>query len=714
MLAGGLAACGSGEEKLPEISVQYPETKKVDQKDTYFGKVVEDPYRWLEDDRSEETGEWVKAQNEVTSDYLEKIPFRKNIEERLTKLWNYPKYSSPFKRGENYFFYKNDGLQNQSVLYTQKDLEADPEVFINPNEWSEDGTVALSGLSFSNDNRYAAYMIARSGSDWREIRIMDVESRKILEDKVEWVKFSAMSWAKDGFFYSRYDKPEEGREFSRKNEYHKVFFHKVGTPQSEDRLVFEDTEHPQRNFYASTSEDGNYLAVMGSQGTSGNNVMVKDLRKPKSEFITVVDNFEKDHSIVDFREGELLMVTTLDAPNKRLVKVDLSNPAPENWQDMIAEKENLLESVSTAGEKLFVRYLENAYSKIYQYTAQGELEKEIKLPGIGSVYGFGGQKDSEEVFYTFTSFTVPSNIYRYTIENGESELFRSAQVDFDADQYETKQVVYTSKDGTEVPMFVVHKKGLELDGNNPTYLYGYGGFDISLKPGFSVSRLIWLEQGGIYAQPSLRGGGEFGQEWHEGGMLHNKQNVFDDFIAAGEFLIGEGYTSSERLAIAGGSNGGLLVGACMTQRPELFEVAFPAVGVLDMLRYHKFTIGWAWAVEYGSSEDSTHFDNLYGYSPLHNLKEGTEYPATMITTADHDDRVVPAHSFKFAATLQEKHAGNDPVLIRIETKAGHGSGKPTSKIIEEISDKYAFAWYNMGFVPEYPEEEVVANAEGEE
>ncbi|WP_017729966.1 prolyl oligopeptidase family serine peptidase [Nafulsella turpanensis] len=698
-LAASLLACDAQKEGTEQAAIQYPTVKTVDTVDVYYGTEVPDPYRWLEDDRSEETGKWVQAQNAITEDYLAQIPFRDKIEERLTEIWNYPKSGAPFKRGDQYFVYRNDGLQNQYVVYTMDELGGEEEVFLDPNKWSDDGTTSLSGLSFSEDGEYAAYSISEAGSDWRTIKIMEVDSRKELEDEVNWAKFSGISWAGDGFYYSAYDAPEKGNKLKGKNEFHKVYYHKLGTPQSEDRLVHEDKEHALRNFYAGTTEDERFVYVAGSEGTSGNNLMVKDLSKPNSEFVTVVDNFENDHSVVGNIGDELLILTTKNAPNKRLVKVSLDNP--QEWENVIAEKEQLLEDVSLAGGKMFVSYMQDAATKVYQYSKEGELEKEIELPGIGSAGGFEGSEEDKELFYTFTSFTFPSNIYKYNVETGESELYEASKIDFDADKFETKQVFYTSKDGTKVPMFIVHKKGLELDGSNPTFLYSYGGFDISMTPNFSAARLVWLENGGIYAQPSIRGGGEYGQEWHEGGMKMKKQNVFDDFIAAAEYLIEEGYTSKDKLAISGGSNGGLLVGASMTQRPDLFQVALPAVGVLDMLRYHKFTIGWAWAVEYGDVDDSEEmFRYLYGYSPLHNIEEGVLYPATLVATADHDDRVVPAHSFKFISELQANGAPGNPYLIRIETNAGHGAGKPTSKIIEEWADKYAFTWYNMGVEPE--------------
>jgi prolyl oligopeptidase len=687
-----ISACNPGKETA--IS-KYPVTKKVDSADTYFGQTVADPYRWLEDDRSTETAEWVKSQNEVTSGYLNNIPYREKVKKRLEQLWNYPKYSAPFKNAGKYFFYKNNGLQNQYVLYIQKDLTSEPEILLDPNSWTSDGTMALSSISVSKSGKYLAYSTASSGSDWNTIKVMDLDTKQVLNDSINWVKFSGMAWRGDGFYYSRYDKPT-GSDLSTQNQYHKIYFHKMGDDQSKDQLVFEDKSAPLRNFYAQTTEDERFLIISGSEGTSGNNLTIKDLSIPSSQFVKVVEDFKNDHSVFQNMEDKLLLMTNLDAPNQRIVSFTLSDP--RNWKDLIKENESRIQNADIVGGKLFVEYLVDASDRIYRFNLDGKKEAEVKLPGIGSV-GFSGKKDDKECFYTFTSFTFPTTIYRYNVDTNQSEIFQKPEIDFDTDAYEVKQIFYTSKDGTKVPMFIVHKKGLELNGNNPTYLYSYGGFDISMTPGFSISRLVWLENGGIYAQPSIRGGGEYGERWHKGGMMLNKQNVFDDFIAAAEYLIKEKYTSSEKLAIAGGSNGGLLVGATMTQRPDLAKVAFPAVGVMDMLRYEKFTIGWAWATEYGSAKDSTHFKNLYSYSPLHNLKPGTSYPATMITTADHDDRVVPAHSFKFAAALQENHAGENPVLIRIETKAGHGAGKPTAKVIEEQADIYSFAWYNMGVLP---------------
>jgi prolyl oligopeptidase len=679
--------------------IQYPTTDKVDQTDDYFGVKISDPYRWLEHDTAANVGQWVNAQNQVTQNFLANIPFRDAVKKRLEQIWNYPKYSAPFKEGEYYFFYKNDGLQNQSVLYYQKGLNAEPEVFLDPNTLSADGTVALSGITFSKDHKYAAYTVSESGSDWQQIFVMEVATKKLLSDEVKWVKFSNASWRSNGYYYSRYDAPAKGKEFSTQNQYQKVYYHTLGTAQEKDELVFEDKEHPLRYFFAQVTDDERYVIVYASEGTHGTELYAKDMDTNSQGFQLICKGFENNYSVIDNVGNKLLVHTDYGAPNYRLVSIDPRQTHSSSWKTIIPEKPELLEGVNSAGGKLFASYLKDASSKVYQLSIDGKTENEIKLPAIGSAGGFSGEKTDKELFYTFTSFTYPTTIYRYTIATGKSEVFRKSEVKFSIDDYVTKQIFYTSKDGTKVPMFIVHKKGLVMDGNNPTYLYAYGGFNISLTPSFSAKMMVFLENGGIYAMPNLRGGGEYGENWHKGGMLEKKQNVFDDFIGAAEYLIKEKYTSSQKLAIAGGSNGGLLVGAVMTQRPELFKVALPAVGVMDMLRYHKFTIGWGWAVEYGSSDKQDQFNYLIKYSPLHNLKEGVNYPATLVTTADHDDRVVPAHSFKFAATLQEKHKGNNPVLIRIESKAGHGAGKPTSKQIEEAADIWSFVWYTMGVTP---------------
>ena len=677
----------------------YPETKKVDQVDDYFGTEVADPYRWLEDDRSAETAEWVKDENQLTFDYLNHIPYRDDLKQRLTEVFNYERITAPVAHGDYKYFYKNDGLQNQSVLYRTKD-DGEPEVFIDPNKFKDDGTISLAGTSFSKDGSLFGYLISEGGSDWRKAIVMRTADKTIVGDTLKNIKFSGMSWkGNDGFYYSSYDKPKEGSALSAKTQYHKLFYHKMGTPQSSDKLIFGGEAQPRRYIFAGLSEDERYLVISAAVSTTGNEMYIQDLSRKNAPIVPVVDNFDQSHNMV-YNEGTTLYIQTdLDAPNNRLVKVDARKPTPDNWVDVIPETENVL-NVGAAGKKFFANYMVDAKTEIHQFDLNGKLERKVELPGIGTAGGFGGESTDTEIYYSFTSFLTPGSIYSYDIASGTSELFIQPAVDFDPDAYETKQVFYKSKDGTRVPMFITHKKGLELNGKNPTYLYAYGGFNISLRPSFSTSRIVWLENGGIYAQPNLRGGGEYGEKWHQAGTKMNKQNVFDDFIAAGEYLIAEGYTSSDYLAIAGGSNGGLLVGATMTQRPDLAKVALPAVGVMDMLRYHKFTAGAGWAYDYGTSEDSKEmFDYLHKYSPVHALKPGVSYPATMVTTADHDDRVVPAHSFKFAATLQEYHEGENPVLIRIETDAGHGAGTPISKTIDQVADSYAFAWYNMGVIP---------------
>jgi len=676
----------------------YPMTAKGDVVDDYFGTKVADPYRWLEDDNSPETASWVKAQNEVTEDYLSQIPFRTQIRERLTDIWNYPRYSTPFKKGDYYYFFKNDGLQNQSILYRQKNLDGDPETFLDPNTLSEDGTVALSGVYFSKNSRYMAYSISRAGSDWTEFFVMDTETGQNLNDHLQWVKFSGAAWKGNGFYYSRYDEPGATGQFSKQNQFHKVFYHTIGTPQSSDKLIYEDKENPLRYVNASTTEDEEYLILSVSEGTSGNELYFQSLAKPNSKITPLMKGFKYNSAVVDHYDGRLLVLTDKDASNYRLTSISAIQPDTTQWIDVIPETVELLEGVSTGGGKLFAFYLKNASAKILQFDYRGKIEKEIALPAIGTASGLYGKRDEKTLFYAFTSFTTPATIYRYDVETGRSMLFRQPDLKFNPDDYEIKQEFYTSKDQTRVPMFIVHKKGIRMDGKNPVFLYAYGGFNISMTPSFSASRILFLENGGVFALPNLRGGGEYGEEWHRAGMLEKKQNVFDDFIAAAEYLIREKYTSPEKLAINGGSNGGLLVGAVMTQRPDLFRVALPAVGVLDMLRYQKFTIGWGWAVEYGSSDNEKDFEYLYKYSPLHNIRRGVSYPATFITTADHDDRVVPAHSFKFAATLQEmnKEPGNNPVLIRIESNAGHGAGKPLSKSIDEATDMWSFVFYQFG------------------
>ena len=697
-----IIACTTTEESTESMPIDYPPTEKVKQVDTYFGTEVPDPYRWLEDDRSPKTAAWVAAQNEVTEAYLGNIPFREAIKERLTELWDYEKYSAPSREGGAYYFFKNNGLQNQSVLYRQESLEAEPEVFLDPNTFSDDGTVALSTISFTDDGSLLAYTISESGSDWRKILVMDVATKEIVEDTLKDVKFSGVSWrGNKGFYYSSYDKPEEESALSAVNMNHKLFYHALETPQSEDQLVFGGEQLPRRYISGRVTEDQRYLAISAAVGTSGNELYVKDLGNPTGELVPIVENFDTEQSIVHSQGNTLFIRTNRDAPNQRIVTVRANRPQPEHWKDLVPEREEVLQGVSFAGGKMFLNYLKDASTRIEQYDLQGNKEKEIKLPALGTAGGFDGKEEDQTVFYAFTSFTYPTTIYSYDIATGASAVFRQPTVDFNPDNYKTEQVFYPSKDGTKVPMFIVYKKGIEKNGQNPTYLYAYGGFNISLTPSFSIAHLYWLENGGIFAMPNLRGGGEYGETWHKAGTKMNKQNVFDDFIAAAEYLKQEQYTSADKLAIAGGSNGGLLVGATITQRPNLCQVALPAVGVMDMLRYHQFTAGAGWESDYGIADSSrAMFEYLYAYSPLHNIEGGVSYPATLVTTADHDDRVVPAHSFKFAATLQEKQAGENPVLIRIETKAGHGAGKPTSKIIEEWTDKFAFTFYNMNRLPE--------------
>ena len=677
--------------------VQYPKTKKVTQTDDYFGTKVPDPYRWLEDDNSTETKAWVESENKVTRDYFSKIPFREQVRKRLEEMWNYPKYSSPFKEGAYYYFYKNDGLQNQSILYRQMGLNGTPEIFIDPNKMSKDGTAAVSTPSFSKNKKYAAYMIAQAGSDWQQAFVLDVASKKQLDDKLDWIKFSGLSWkGEDGFYYSRYPDADEKNRMTNQNQNHKLYYHKLGTAQNQDVLIYEDKEHPLRNVGGGLTEDQRFLIVHQSEGTSGDQIWIKDMKLANSNFMLLIKGFDTEANVIDNDGDRLLVRTNADEPNYKVVSIDPKNAAKENWKIIIPKRTKLLQNVGTAGGKLFLSYLEDASSRVYQTDYKGTFERQIQLPGIGTAGGFDGNREDNEFFYTYTSFNYPPAIFKYTISNGKSELFRRAEVKINADNYQTVQSFFTSKDGTKVPMFITYKKGITLNGNNPTLLYGYGGFNIPSTPGFSISNAFFLEQGGVYAVVNLRGGNEYGEAWHKGGMLQNKQHVFDDFIAAAEFLIKTKYTNPQKLAIRGGSNGGLLVGAAMTQRPELFKVAIPQVGVMDMLRYHTFTIGHAWATEYGRSDQSEYFPVLYKYSPLHNLKKGVKYPATLVTTADHDDRVVPAHSFKFAATLQENNDGTNPTLIRIETRAGHGAGKPTSKQIEEAADIWSFVMYNLG------------------
>tara|TARA_R110001583_G_scaffold22444_1_gene84206 strand:+ start:13285 stop:15441 length:2157 start_codon:yes stop_codon:yes gene_type:complete len=691
-----LGACNSKNEK-ETITVNYPTTHKTDSVDTYFGTEVKDPYRWLEDDRSPETEAWVKEQNITTFGYLEKIPFRADLKNRLEKLWNYEKLGSPFKEGDYTYFYKNDGLQDQYVVYRQKG-DGEPEVFLDPNTFSEDGTTSLAGLSFTKDGSLAAYLISEGGSDWRKAIVLNTETREIVEDTLVDIKFSGTSWrGNDGFYYSSYDKPE-GSELSAKTDQHKVYYHKLGTSQKEDKVIFgAKPEEKHRYIFARVSEDNRYLFISAAISTSGNKLFMKDLTQPNAKLQTILDDTETDSYVIDNVGSKLYIVTNLNAPNQKIVTVDASNPTPENWVDFIPETENVL-SPNTGGGYFFAEYMVDAISKVFQYDYDGKMVREVKLPGLGSASGFGGKKEDKEFYFSFTNYNTPSSSYKYHVETGEYSQYWKPEIDFNPEDYESHQVFYNSKDGTKIPMMITYKKGLEMNGKNPTILYGYGGFNVSLTPSFSIGNAVWMEQGGIYAVPNLRGGGEYGKKWHDAGIKTKKQNVFDDFIAAAEYLISNKYTSNEYLAIRGGSNGGLLVGATMTQRPDLMKVALPAVGVLDMLRYHTFTAGAGWAYDYGTSEESQEmFEYLKGYSPVHNVKEGSEYPATLITTGDHDDRVVPAHSFKFAAELQSKQAGANPTLIRIETNAGHGAGTPVSKTIEQYADIFGFTLFNMGF-----------------
>ena len=700
LLALTILGCKTEEPQREKIIVNYTKTQKVDTVDTYFGVNVEDPYRWLEDDRSPETEAWVKNVNEVTYGYLDKIPFREELKERLSSLWNYEKVGAPFKEGDYTYYYKNDGLQNQYVIYRYR-TDEDPStaaIFLDPNTFKEDGTISLGNMSFSDSGEIAAYSISEGGSDWRKVLIMNVETREIIEDTLVDVKFSGLSWkANDGFYYSSYDKPK-GSELSAKTDQHKLYYHKLGTLQKEDQLVFGGIPSEKHRYVGgNVSEDNHFLQITAQVSTSGNKLFLKDLTKPNSKFVTILDHTDTDSYIIDNVGSKLFIVTNMNAPNKKIVTVDALNPAPENWIDFIPETENVL-SPSTAGGSFFAEYMVDAVSKVIQYDYDGNLVRNIELPGVGSVGGFNAKKEEKEVYYTFTNYVTSGSIYKFNIAEGSSEVFRKSKIDFDSENYESKQIFYTSKDGTKVPMIITHKKGLKLDGINPTILYGYGGFNISLTPSFSITNAVWMEQGGVYAVPNLRGGGEYGKKWHDAGTKMQKQNVFDDFIAAAEYLIENKYTSSDYLAIRGGSNGGLLVGATMTQRPDLMKVALPAVGVLDMLRYHTFTSGAGWAYDYGTSEDSKEmFEYMKAYSPVHNVKQGIAYPATLITTGDHDDRVVPAHSFKFAAELQEKQVGDNPVLIRVETDAGHGAGTPVSKTIEQYADIFGFTLYNMGY-----------------
>lgn len=671
----------------------YPPSVRSDQVDIYHGISVADPYRWLEDPHSSQTKDWIEAQNAVTFEFLNQIPARHAIQDRLTKLWNYEKFSIPFHRGDRYFYFKNDGLQNQSVLYTLTALDAEPTVLLDPNTLSTDGTVALTGLAVSEEGRFLAYALSTAGSDWKEWKVRDIETGDDLADHLLWSKFSGASWLPDGtgFFYSRYAEPNETTKLEDANYFQKLYFHRLGTSQDEDVLIYDRPDQKEWGFDGSVTEDGRYLIISVWKGTDSRNlVFYKDLSQTNSAIVELVSAFEARYHVIENDGTTLWVQTDLNAPRGRVIAIDLDHPEPENWRSLIPEAQETLETVSVLNGQFVASYLKDAHSQIRIFAMDGSLVRDIDLPGLGSISGFAGRKTDTETFYSFTSYTTPTTIYRCDLITGESQIFRQPQVDFNPTDYEMHQVFVPSKDGTLIPLFITYKKGMMMDGDRPTYLYGYGGFNVSLTPSFSPGMLVWMEMGGIYAVANLRGGGEYGEAWHQAGMKHNKQNVFDDFIASAEWLIEEGYTSPQKLAIAGGSNGGLLVAACMVQRPDLFAAVLPAVGVMDMLRFHTFTIGWAWCAEYGSSENPDEFKTLYAYSPLHNLKPGTHYPATLITTADHDDRVVPAHSFKFAAALQHAQAGDPPILIRIETKAGHGAGKPTSKQIEELSDRFAF------------------------
>lgn len=711
------SACGGGEtqeaaNEFPSIAVTYPNTATVEQVDDYHGTEVADPYRWLEYDTAENVMAWVKEQNEVTFGYLNQVPFRDKIKKRLTDLYDYTRYGSAFgryvtkfKAGGKYFFTMNDGLQNQSVIYVQDGLDGEPSVFIDPNTLTEDGTAAVTLISASRDNKYLAYGVNKAGSDWQEIFVMDLETMEQTGDVIKWAKFSNVAWRADGFYYSRYPVPAKGLEYSSKNEYHKIYFHKMGTDQSADELVYEDLDNPLRYHSVDITDDEKYLLVYISQGTEGTEILCRDLAAGQTDFTKVFEGFKYNAGVIGTSDDKLIVQTDRDAGNQHIVLIDPKNASPENWEVVVPEQESLLEHASVVGGKIFANYLQDVTSHVYQYTLSGEMESEIEFPGLGTVEGFLGDEDDTETFYSFTSFTTPKSIYRYDISTGASEPFKVAAANFDPNEYETKQVFYPGKDGTQIPMFLIYKKGLEQNGQNPTLLYGYGGFNINLTPKFSSTRLVLLENGGMLAIANLRGGGEYGEEWHDAGKLERKQTVFDDCIAAAEYLISENYTNADRLALEGRSNGGLLVGAVINQRPDLFKVAYPGVGVMDMLRFHRFTVGWGWTVEYGCADTAAHFPFLYAYSPIHNIKENGEYPAVMVTTADHDDRVVPAHSFKYAATLQAKNKTNaDPLLIRIDVDAGHGAGKPISKTIDEQTDFWSFMFYNMKVDPIYQDE----------
>jgi prolyl oligopeptidase len=678
--------------------ITYPHAKTVDQVDDYHGTKVADPYRWLEDTDSADTHAWVEAENKVTFGYLKQIPYRKAIHERLTKLWNFERYRVPQKQGGRYFYEHNNGLQNQNVLYVAESLNAEPRVLLDPNTLSSDGTVAIVGHAVSEDGKLLAYGTAASGSDWTEWHVREVDTGKDLNDLVKWVKFSGASWTKDGkgFFYSRFDEPKQGTMLRDTNYFQKLYYHRVGTGQAEDKLVYERPDNKELGFGGDVTDDGHYLIITVVQGTAPKNrLYYKDLTKADAEVVKLLDDFDAQYAFIENDGPVFWLMTDLDAPRGRMIAIDIRHPERDRWKTIVPQAAETLTSASVVNDSFLLGYLKDAQTEVRIHDLEGKFLRRVDLPGIGTAEGFSGKRKEKETFYGFTSFVVPTTIYRYDLVAGKSEVFRQPKVDFDPSRYETRQVFYTSKDGTRVPMFLTYRKGLKRDGNNPVLLYAYGGFNISLTPAFSVANAVWLEMGGVYAQPNLRGGGEYGEDWHQAGTKLKKQNVFDDFIAAAEWLIANHYTFPSKLAIRGGSNGGLLVGACMTQRPDLFGATLPAVGVMDMLRFHKFTIGWAWTSDYGSSDDAEQFKAIYAYSPLHNLKPGTQYPATLVTTADHDDRVVPGHSFKFAATLQADQAGAAPVLIRVETKAGHGAGKPVSKQIEEMADEWAFVARNL-------------------
>jgi len=699
-----ISSCNNNDTKgvsYKSIEVKYPTTRKdTTVKDNYFGTDVYDPYRWLENDTSAETANWVKAENDVTQNYLSQIPFREGIKKRYTSLFNYEKYSAPFTQGKYTFYYKNSGLQNQSVLYRESADSKEPEVFLDPNTFSKDGTTSLAGTAFSKDGSMAAYNISEGGSDWQKLVVMDAANKKQTGDTLE-IKFSGASWkGNDGFYYSTYKRPMNGNVLSAKNDNQKLYYHKAGTQQGEDKVVYGDDAHPVRYMSGYVSENEKWLIIYTANETYGNGLYVQDLTKPNAPVIALATDMKNSYGIIDIDDQNIYIQTDKDAPTGKIVIAPIADPAPSNWKPFVDAKPEVL-TASSAGGYIFCSYLKDAVTKVYQYDKTGKQVREVQLPGLGTANGFNGWKEDKELYFVFTSYINPATIYKMNIETGTSEIYKQSKVQFNPGDYESKQIFYTSKDGTKIPMIITYKKGIKLDGNNPCLLYGYGGFSVSLTPYFSTSSIILMENGGIYAVPNLRGGGEYGEEWHQQGVKMKKQNVFDDFITAAQWLIDNKYTSKDKLAIEGGSNGGLLIGACITQKPDMCKVAFPAVGVMDMLRYHKFTAGAGWAYDYGTSEDSKEmFDYIYHYSPLHNIKEAN-YPATMITTADHDDRVVPAHSFKFAATMQEKNKGTEPILIRIETKAGHGAGQSTQQIIEQQTDKWSFMFYNMGISPGY-------------